>query len=223
MKVCKKCLIEKEDYMFPWYYVCKQCKKEASQSDERKLSKLESAKKYRSKNKDILNEKRRENWDKYKIANRIWKKENKDKIKWVAKIWYDKNREAINKKTREYYQNNKDIILPKIYEYKRNNPEKVKLWNKKDYINNYERFVLDRKIRKHKTRAVTDWTINTKSLKELMKNQNSECVMCKCELDIEIKYSVHLDHIIPISKWWLNTIWNVQYLCSKCNLSKSNH
>jgi 5-methylcytosine-specific restriction endonuclease McrA len=35
-----------------------------------------------------------------------------------------------------------------------------------------------------------------------------------------VLYKPHLDHIISIYKWWPHSIYNVQWLCGKCNLSK---
>jgi 5-methylcytosine-specific restriction endonuclease McrA len=45
--------------------------------------------------------------------------------------------------------------------------------------------------------------------------------MCNyCLKDIILREDRHLDHIFPLSKWWLHTINNLQWLCVKCNLSK---
>ena len=46
-----------------------------------------------------------------------------------------------------------------------------------------------------------------------------KCKICNCNLK-ECEY--HLDHIIPLSKWWLHTILNVQRLCQKCNIVKQD-
>jgi 5-methylcytosine-specific restriction endonuclease McrA len=38
------------------------------------------------------------------------------------------------------------------------------------------------------------------------------------------KWSINyqIDHIIPVSKWWLHTSKNIQLLCRYCNNVKSN-
>jgi 5-methylcytosine-specific restriction endonuclease McrA len=41
--------------------------------------------------------------------------------------------------------------------------------------------------------------------------------MCKKPLQ-----EYHIDHIIPLSKWWPHSIWNIQILCPFCNMSKYN-
>lgn len=210
--------------MLDWYLnFCKSCKKEYRQTEQFKISKRKNDKKYRNKNKD----KRKEYDSIHREQIRLKQKERYDRkneyIKLQRKEWYDKNRETINKKKREYYAKNKDTILQKMYKYKLENIDKVMLWKKKDYTNNKERYLYNSKVRKHKQRAVSDNTITRTALKELLVKQNYKCNYCWCNLDINIKYSVHIDHIIPISKWWLNSLSNIQYLCSKCNLSKWNN
>jgi 5-methylcytosine-specific restriction endonuclease McrA len=29
-----------------------------------------------------------------------------------------------------------------------------------------------------------------------------------------------MDHVMPLSKWWINSIFNIQWLCASCNMKK---
>ena len=109
-------------------------------------------------------------------------------------------------KTREYYIRNQNKLLEYSREYKKS--DKYKLYKKND---------------KHKRRQLEQYSDNSvtqESLDDMLLNQNSLCNVCKC--NIESRSSRHLDHIYPISRWWLHTISNLQWLCITCNLSKSN-
>ena len=61
----------------------------------------------------------------------------------------------------------------------------------------------------------------TKQLRyQIMKRDNYTCKICgKC---MPNGNDIHIDHIIPISKGGKTVPSNLQVLCSKCNLSKSN-
>lgn len=52
-----------------------------------------------------------------------------------------------------------------------------------------------------------------------------ECRACKVVVDRSVspKHKEHYDHIVPLSRYGSNDITNLQLLCPKCNLSKSNH
>lgn len=49
------------------------------------------------------------------------------------------------------------------------------------------------------------------------------CVNCKTDLTrlINLKNSIHYDHVIPLSKGGMNDVINLQILCEKCNKEKS--
>lgn len=48
--------------------------------------------------------------------------------------------------------------------------------------------------------------------------QKWKCAICKCS----VKKFFHVDHVIPISKGGAHDADNIQILCAKCNLRKSN-
>lgn len=53
----------------------------------------------------------------------------------------------------------------------------------------------------------------------LSKKQSGCCGICHARLPIS---SIHVDHIIPLSKGGDNSISNLRLVCASCNLQKSN-
>ena len=125
--------------------------------------------------------------------------------------YYYDNREYICNQSKIYRENNKDKILPKRREY-------TKLYRKTPAGK------LSKLNYKHRRRQLikttSDNTVTQETLDDMLLTQNSLCNICKC--NIESRSSRHLDHVYPLSRWWLHTISNLQWLCISCNLSKSN-
>ena len=57
---------------------------------------------------------------------------------------------------------------------------------------------------------------------QIMKRDNFKCVLCGASPAKDPSVELHIDHIIPWSKGGESTIENLQTLCSKCNLGKSD-
>lgn len=111
MKICNKCLCEKDIIDFPKTgRVCKSCKSE-----------------YRKKYKE-------ENRDKIKEASNIYYEKNKDKILEYSKSFYEENKE----KYKKYRELNKDRISNNHKRYVENNNEKIKEYGKKYRKDNNE-------------------------------------------------------------------------------------
>lgn len=125
----------------------------------------------------------------------------KDCINEYSRNRHEINKDEINKKHREYYINNRSNILERLRNYHNNNPHIAKA----------------KKARRRTRIWVDDWTITREWLDNIYSHQLWKCVYCNSELS---GVKCHLDHIFPLSRWWLHTINNVQWLCSNCNLSK---
>lgn len=124
-----------------------------------------------------------------------------------VKSWIDnpcKECRDINKK--EYYASNKD--------------KWKNCWKYIPTEKNRERNRIQRSKRRALVNGTADKTITYKSTQELLSKQNNKCNYCS--IDITDRDSRHLDHIYPISKWWSHSINNVQWLCCRCNLKKSD-
>lgn len=227
MKFCSKCGIEYDISFFyknsaykDWYINwCKMCKH-----------------KYEIDNKD-----------KFKILRSERYQKNKDKIKKLQKEYNEKNRDRINERSKSYYRKNKHkrkwerlkpekrAYMKKYFAtvYKDKKREKDRL----DYIKHREKrlayqkwyrkteeWKLLKRIYWHKRREwvklTDDWSITMESLKKILIRQNHKCNICWCELNCYLQYSVHLDHIYPLSRGWKHVLDNVQFLCGICNGKK---
>ena len=68
----------------------------------------------------------------------------------------------------------------------------------------------------------TSRNINTRLRFKVMKRDNFKCCACGASPAKDPTIELHVDHIIPWSKGGETEIDNLQTLCSKCNLGKSN-
>jgi len=66
-------------------------------------------------------------------------------------------------------------------------------------------------------KSTEDWTVTEKAINELIFMQSNKCNECSKDL---IDY--HIDHIVPLIKWWEHSIYNCQILCPTCNMQKSD-
>ena len=71
---------------------------------------------------------------------------------------------------------------------------------------------------KHKTKR----DINLRLRFIVMQRDNFKCCMCGASPAKDPSVDLQIDHILPWSKGGETTIDNLQTLCSKCNLGKSN-
>ena len=71
---------------------------------------------------------------------------------------------------------------------------------------------------KHKTKR--DISLRLRFL--VMKRDNFKCKICGKSPAIDSSIILHVDHIIPWSRGGETVLDNLQTLCSKCNLGKSN-
>jgi len=70
----------------------------------------------------------------------------------------------------------------------------------------------------HKTKR----DINLRMRFIVMQRDNFKCRVCGASPSSDPSVTLHIDHIIPWSKGGETTIDNLQTLCSKCNLGKSD-
>ena len=71
-------------------------------------------------------------------------------------------------------------------------------------------------------RHITKRDVNLRLRFLVMQRDNFKCCMCGASPAKDSNIELHIDHIIPWSKGGETTIENLQTLCSKCNLGKSN-
>ena len=71
--------------------------------------------------------------------------------------------------------------------------------------------------RKRSTRIISD-----KLRYQVLKRDNFKCCACGASPAKDPTIELHIDHIIPWSKGGETTMENLQTLCSKCNIGKSD-
>jgi hypothetical protein len=244
MKVCIKCILEKDLYMFPKKgNICKSCKS---------IYNNNYSKKYREENKEILSEYKKryyeENKEEISIKSREHREENKDAIKLMKKRYYEENKEEISIKSKEYYEENREQLSEYYKKYREENKIKSKEYREKNKEKLYENF---------KNRLKSDIIFKISFISRNMigrsfrragyskKSKTQDIIGCSFEefklhleskfedwmnwenrglYNGELNYGWDVDHIIPLSSAKteedlikLNHYTNLQPLCSKIN------
>lgn len=224
---------------------CKVCeheyKKEWSVKNKDRI--VKEKKIYREKHKERITKNNRlayhQNKEKYDIVKKKYYESNKEKVKEYQATYYQENKDKANQSSKRFYEDNKDRMLyiqklayleNKDYILKRNKDYQVKNKDKvracrKEWASSKSGKIAKKvssHLRNTKMRITNDNTITKTSLALLLSKQNDKCYYCGTHLDFNIKFSVHLDHYIPISKGGAHSIDNVVFSCKMCNLKKSD-
>ena len=77
-------------------------------------------------------------------------------------------------------------------------------------------------IKRKNNTTSTSRIINDKLRYQVLKRDNFKCCACGASPAKDPSVELHIDHIIPWSKGGTTTLDNLQTLCSKCNLGKSD-
>ncbi len=132
--------------------------------DEKKQRRLESQKRYREKNRELLNEK-----------NRQYRAENKEKVEEGRKRWIEANPEKEAKRQQE-----------RGVRYRQRNPEKVKISQKLWYDAN--------KDKKRGNTLKRKYNLTLDDYEKMLQEQNGSCAICFVKAEEEINKILVVDH-----------------------------
>jgi len=136
------------------------------------------------------------------------------KCKDCEKKYRDNNKE----KREEYLDNTKEQRSEKMRDYYIKNKEAINRWRRNYYSGEGKLSILaanwERRIKKISS---SDGSVTKQFLQDLFVIQKGKCNICDKTLE-----KFHIDHIIPLSKRGKHRAENIQLLCDKCNLKKSN-
>jgi len=98
--------------------------------------------------------------------------------------------------------------------------------NQRSNYNKSEKWKIVSMNRAHRRRQIInntkDNSINILFINNMINKQYNSCNICKELLVLSWVWKYHIDHIIPLSKWWFHQASNIQILCPLCNMRKSN-
>lgn len=119
-----------------------------------------------------------------------------------AKAWNAENKERYAANNKAWIEANKERKYATRNAWSKANPEKIA--------------TNERNRRSRKRNAPGKHTAI--DIIDLLKLQKSKCAVCT----ISIKKGYHVDHVVALVNGGSNDKYNLQLLCAKCNLSKSD-
>ncbi len=145
---------------------------------------------------------------------------NRDEFCAIAREKYAKDPASHIEKVKRWYVNNRKRAIKrsaanrakKIEQYREREKRSSVLWRKK----NLEASRLLSKKGRAKKKSAKIGVIRKEDLRALLERQGNKCACCSAHLEKK-----HLDHVVPLYLGGAHEILNFQYLCPRCNLSKS--
>jgi 5-methylcytosine-specific restriction endonuclease McrA len=142
-----------------------------------------------------------------------YRKKNREKLRQIKKQWRDEKHEEQLNKDRVYRKRNADKIKKYMQEWRLNN---------KEISNSHSR----------KKRAIK-FSVNTEpyTIQDIIDSYGTSCHICLYAIDLDAsratgkgdwELSLHLDHVVPLSKGGEDNIINVKPSHAICNLIKGN-
>jgi 5-methylcytosine-specific restriction endonuclease McrA len=161
------------------------------------IARLAAAKReWTRKNKEMLNERRREKL----LTDERYRAKAIER----SKLWYAANKEYVEEKQRQYYKENTAAVRARIDQYKKDNPERTKILNTV-------------KVHRRRNRIKQSGDhFKRQDVERLLVLQKCKCANCKKSL----KSGYHIDHRVPIAKGGDNGPGNIELLCQTCNSAK---
>lgn len=154
---------------------------------------------------------------------RAYYAKNKEKISEKGKAYRAKNKEALAKRSAEYRKKHSAKFVEKAREYAKKYPERVRVYKKKwADAHKYEN-CLKAKIRRAKISGVLVDEEKKQRVYQFYKwLKNQDYISCTyCGVFVSGK-SVHVDHIVPLSRGGDHDVDNFAVSCDKCNRSKAD-
>lgn len=195
----------------------------------RKAKRYESTKKWVKNNPDKRREqKQREykrNRDSILQQKAKYRSENRDQLAEYSRDWRAKNRERHRAYSREYREKNPERTLKTQREWRKANKEKMDKY-RNDWIENHpESYKASRSRRRYRRRVLTQEAfVEDVNAKKLLESFDMKCGICGGEIDESKKnphpLSLHIDHIVPLSKGGEHSYANCQPAHASCNIQK---
>ena len=154
------------------------------------------------------------------IVARAWLEANPN----YNRVYYEVNKEALKEKKRVYNEANKEARKENQRAYREANKERKHAWHEanKEAVKELRRAWCEANPEKvqnsYAKRRDAPGEISHGWIVKLLELQRWNCIVCNKDL----RYGYHIDHIQPIARGGENTDYNVQALCPKCNLEKSD-
>ena len=130
--------------------------------------------------------------------------------------------ERINRQHREWLKTSNGRSRLQVYRrrkaYKRYRRMYERTYRKRPEAREHDRIRFHQYLARK--RGTDDGTVTFEATVQLLAKQGCRCKLCSADLCVVTK---HLDHIYPISRGGKHTLSNVQWLCYRCNIRKSNH
>lgn len=191
---------------------CKECAKKKRdkyyESDENKAKARNRAQKYRDKNRQEINTKRRQQYQ----ANEDVRKKNFD----MCKRYKESHKKQVSEYQQDYRLSRLDFLLNYSRQYYQDHQEYFYEWRRS------ETGKLSSVIAHEKRRCLLqniEGSFTTEDVANLLIFFDNKCAYTGEPLE----KSYHLDHIIPLSKGGENYIWNIVPSNRFPNLSKGVH